>query len=169
MFKYKQSASLEVLIFDQKNLCEKEYSYFVKKCLPKPNYKIDRKRSAAEAASTEMMEVNDDDGGGSDCVLSKKSKNSSAHQGNRNVLDAQRTIPSDNSSDDNDDDPDFVLWDKTRDDVVEVVSSGGRKSPRGSKSCVPTEADVQDVGIKKERYDFFGIFWGFFWIFWGRN
>ncbi|KAK9733783.1 hypothetical protein RND81_04G092200 [Saponaria officinalis] len=72
MFKYKQSASLEVLIFDQKNLCEKEYNYFVKKCLPKPNGKIDRKRNAAEAASTEMMEVNDDGGGGSDCVLSKK-------------------------------------------------------------------------------------------------
>ncbi|KAK9691691.1 hypothetical protein RND81_09G212400 [Saponaria officinalis] len=153
MFKYKQSASLEVLIFDQKNLCEKEYSYFVKKGLPKPNDKIDRKRSAAEAASTEMMEVNDDGGGGSDCVLSKKSKNGSAHQGNRNVLDAPRTTPSDDSSGDNDefdDDPDFVLSDKTRDDVVEVVSSGGRKNPRGSKSCVPTEDDVQDVGIPIE-------------------
>ncbi|XP_021718641.1 uncharacterized protein LOC110686353 [Chenopodium quinoa] len=73
MFKFKRNSSFEVLIFDQGSSCEKESTYFVKKCKhTKSEHEDKKKRTAREASNTEIIE----DGGEEDSAffVSKKSK-----------------------------------------------------------------------------------------------
>ncbi|XP_074311478.1 B3 domain-containing protein REM16-like [Silene latifolia] len=142
VFKYKQNSSFEALIFDKKNMCEKESSYFVKKSLPRLENKIDRKRSVGDIASTELLGDNDDVGR-FECVYSKKPK--------KDIAETPRTIPTDeefsednddDDYDDDDDDPEFIMSDKAIDDfIVEVV---------GSKSCLSNEVVTKERGGPSE-------------------
>lgn len=73
VLKFNRNSSFEVLIFDQETSCEKEISYFVKKCSHVKSDNEVQKKTIAREASTEI--IGDDEGEkDSGFEVSKKSK-----------------------------------------------------------------------------------------------
>ena len=67
MFKYNRNECFEVLVFDRSNSCEKESSYFVRKC-QKPRHDGDSTRKAADISAEELTDRCQEGDIDSDCT-----------------------------------------------------------------------------------------------------